>query len=910
VVIHVFDVYHEGVMSCPILLRTLVISLIAALFLPGQKEPYGPVAQRTVRQWGAAEGLPTTLIHRLAQDGDGFFWLASDQGLYRFDGHRFSRIFPNTPQAKPVETVFVDSRDAVWFFCQEGVFRHRDGDIERMIDARSWNTRSITGISEDIHGGLWFATANDFVLGFRNGACTPYGIAMGTPSPKITGLLCDHGGGLWVSVLDQGLYQLMSHAFRKANLIGLPQDLSVYSLYEDHDQGLWISTTQGLYVHKGGHTQRYTLQDGLQTYGIHSMTQDQGGTLWLGTDTGLSTLSQGHDGTATFTHAFEDGTVTQVLVDLENSVWVVLKDRGLVQLIEQAGHTLTPPPACSHHVTALCLDSKGTLWTGTTSGLLTFRDGTFTELETAAGLGPMAGKPSLIRGIQEGRDHVMWIATASNGLIRIEQGRQTLVTSRQGLSDDRINTLLRDTRGRIWIGSASGLDRITGKSITPVPLESASPPGGVLSLFEDSSKNLWAATGTGLLRIRTTEANGFSISRHLEGIPVQNLMEDTGRRIWFTTRGQGMGYMDQSHTARFLPQKHLFTRSLYAIHEDGFSFLWFSSPQGIYRVYQQDLLDFEAGRIADVPYMLFNRNQGMPSEKCSEESRQTLLAHGDLLLFATHRGIFCIRPQTILVSPVRTPGLFLDILPSEDPSPHQGLRFYLSCPTYLANAALRFSYQLLPLDTDRHMIPPGRPRTVAYPDLKPGNYTLMVNVQDANGLWRQAAKPFAMSVSNPFKDFMLWFLTGLLAVLATLVLVALSRKRRHPPPPTAPGPTPPREPANREQTTALRIRNLLERERHHLNPDLSLSTFAALLNMPPHQVSRILSETMNTSFSELINRYRVEEAKRRLTDPRCAQLRIITIGLEAGFNSKASFNRLFKDMTGTTPSQYRKEHTR
>ena len=103
------------------------------------------------------------------------------------------------------------------------------------------------------------------------------------------------------------------------------------------------------------------------------------------------------------------------------------------------------------------------------------------------------------------------------------------------------------------------------------------------------------------------------------------------------------------------------------------------------------------------------------------------------------------------------------------------------------------------------------------------------------------------------------------------------------------------------------IRSLMETDRMYADFDLSLATLASRVGLPPAHVSQIVNERMGQSFYDMVNGYRVEEAKKRLLDPRTRQQKVLAVGLEVGFRSKAAFNRVFKLKTGLTPSEFRAE---
>ena len=115
------------------------------------------------------------------------------------------------------------------------------------------------------------------------------------------------------------------------------------------------------------------------------------------------------------------------------------------------------------------------------------------------------------------------------------------------------------------------------------------------------------------------------------------------------------------------------------------------------------------------------------------------------------------------------------------------------------------------------------------------------------------------------------------------------------------------DPGTAEQIKT-RILYLFEVEKIHREEDLSLQTLAARLSLPAHHVSWVANEILGQSFSRLVNTYRVDEVKERLRDPKDASRTILDIAFEAGFNTKTAFNKVFKSLTGMTPSEFREKN--
>jgi AraC-like DNA-binding protein len=87
--------------------------------------------------------------------------------------------------------------------------------------------------------------------------------------------------------------------------------------------------------------------------------------------------------------------------------------------------------------------------------------------------------------------------------------------------------------------------------------------------------------------------------------------------------------------------------------------------------------------------------------------------------------------------------------------------------------------------------------------------------------------------------------------------------------------------------------------------NLSLSSLSQVVGVKPYVVTHILNNVLNISFSDYVNSHRVADVTRRLADPEYANYTLLAIANDAGFNSKASFNRVVKKLTGRSPSQLR-----
>ena len=102
-----------------------------------------------------------------------------------------------------------------------------------------------------------------------------------------------------------------------------------------------------------------------------------------------------------------------------------------------------------------------------------------------------------------------------------------------------------------------------------------------------------------------------------------------------------------------------------------------------------------------------------------------------------------------------------------------------------------------------------------------------------------------------------------------------------------------------------KLKIYMETEQPYINMDLTLKDLATALDTYPYYITQVLNTVFNQNFYDFINTYRVEEVQRRLSDPQFKNLTILAVAYDCGFNFKSSFNRIFKQKTGLTPSQYK-----
>ena len=104
---------------------------------------------------------------------------------------------------------------------------------------------------------------------------------------------------------------------------------------------------------------------------------------------------------------------------------------------------------------------------------------------------------------------------------------------------------------------------------------------------------------------------------------------------------------------------------------------------------------------------------------------------------------------------------------------------------------------------------------------------------------------------------------------------------------------------------STQLEEYLRLEKPYLDPELTLTQLAERINISAHHLSQIINEQFQLNFFEYINQFRVEEVKSRISNPKYESYSLLGIAMDAGFNSKSAFNRVFKKITHQTPSQFK-----
>jgi ligand-binding sensor domain-containing protein len=361
-------------------------------------DPASSFKEYTATTWAHRDGLRSTFIRSIVQTADGYIWLGTTDGLFRFDGVRFVQWHTKEQRGLGLVNALCAARDgSLWVGTQGGIVGRVHG--EHLVSFRSGagSGAAVQGILESGDGAIWVAT-RDRLRQYRPEQQFSAPAEVSLPSDLLSGPLQDSTGSIWLSTEDgverlgeSGLTKILSGrmwlsldsagtiwatredgasepAAPRSDLSRPPTRLNIHTILHDSRGTTWIGTFgTGLFrVHPGGETlEHWTQRDGLADDSVSSLFEDREHNLWIGTRNGLQRL---HDSKVTNITS-RDGLASDEIVALASaatgSVWAVTS-RG-INRIDHGRHDLYLK---GFKAMAIASDRLGRLWAGTTTGVV------------------------------------------------------------------------------------------------------------------------------------------------------------------------------------------------------------------------------------------------------------------------------------------------------------------------------------------------------------------------------------------------------------------------------------------------------------------------------------------------------------------------------------------------------------
>ena len=361
----------------------------------------------------------------------------------------------------------------------------------------------IVDLSEAHDGRLVLTTELGQLVSFKNGVFTQLeGKPPAPMSDSARFIARGPDGKVWTSSGDE-IFLDGRLAYRRAKASG--HSTLIRSMVVDHEGSLWFTTiSTGLYQIKPALFTMYGLSQGRGDNNLYSVTPASTGGVWAGS-WGEKIVSHIDDQGRSTDFGPEDG-ITYNIGTLHEDV----RHHRLI-----AGDKACALPRGKCHllfdkelaVNAILEDPDGTLWIGTTDGLLE-SDGT-----NLKSFKDVPGAPTrTVRAFIRTRDSLLWMATNGEGVIRFDGKRFSSLSSKNGLPSDLVRALYEDERGNVWIGTeGKGLARVDTKGrIVNITSKNGLFDDGIHTILNDQLGRIWMSTNRGIFWVLERELNEFA----------------------------------------------------------------------------------------------------------------------------------------------------------------------------------------------------------------------------------------------------------------------------------------------------------------------------------------------------------------------------------------------------------------
>ena len=550
-----------------------------------------PVLARQHRYFDVNSGLSGSNILDITQDREGFIWIATEDGLNRFDGNSFS------------------------------VYRNIPNDTSSLVN------NSITKVKEDKKGRLWVATFAGLCLYEKTtDSFIQYNLSNYTGKNNVMqcyDLMEDQQGNIWVSISGNGVIRIKpdSNEISSFNTLnsGICSD-HINVIYEDRHGNIWLgSGREGLSIYNPANssfrTYRHSPDDksGISSNEISSICEDEEGHVWVGTWVGgINIYSFSTRSFRLF--EYKTNKITYLKKDSKQNIWIGTMSKG-VDIYSLTEKKIVEPTiqsasvALTSKVGTIYEDKQGNMWIGLfQKGIFMvpsdngfFTNYTFNPFSEKPTIGDGAVQPILMDSSGE-----LWLGVDGKGLYRMDQDKNIIahysIDSKSALLDNVVLSIFEDSRNDIWLGTFfDGAMRYNNKKNQfDKKLTSGVRPHGLLNaqinnINEDKDKRIWFSTNGGGINIYNPIDDTFEYIVRDESKTDSNQLIDNycsitcvdHRDIWWIGTFRGLCSYDKTHknfVHYSVKNKNLPNDNISSLKEDSNGNIWVGTQNGLARI--------------------------------------------------------------------------------------------------------------------------------------------------------------------------------------------------------------------------------------------------------------------------------------------------------------------------------------
>jgi signal transduction histidine kinase/ligand-binding sensor domain-containing protein len=539
-----------------------------------------------VRVWQSQDGLPSNVVRSVVQSSDGYLWVATAEGVARFDGFEFELIEPDSELRRyrlAFSRLFATSGGDVWAATyQGGLFRVRNERLELILEnIRSPRPPLVTQLVRDAAGSVFFKRGPE------------------------TGRIADDGS--------------VAAVMPTAELEGLFEK----DLKHQSESG---RTTES---------------------GVDPVLRDRAGRVWsAGASSGLTISEEGRSPvTVDFPQRGHAFVINEMMLDREGNVWVASPLNGLAR-VRHARVDLPDIDKSSgdRSFSSLLEDRSGVWWIANRRGGLlrwTPEESRHIEFSTSRFFRPAAA-------LFEDRDSRLWVGSR-DGSVFLQENGAFLPQFVKTQIPSKVRSITQDAEGTMWFGGAQGLASYSGGQVRKygkadgvgqmeVTVLQPYPGGGIIAGGLNGTVLL--GNGRGFNTVAAPE-----VMNHQE---ISGILPVTAKEVWVSTLGSGLFLWNGKSWKGFGENDGLPDARLTCVLEDGRDNLWLGSLGGIVRVERKELLARARDPEVAVHWLLLDHTDGMPSRECIGGFQPAgWKARDGQLWFPTGGGIVRVRPDLV-----------------------------------------------------------------------------------------------------------------------------------------------------------------------------------------------------------------------------------------------------------------------
>jgi ligand-binding sensor domain-containing protein/signal transduction histidine kinase len=748
-------------------MRYLLISiflLTSIIAVHGQPE-LPDLDEYSIQVWSSDEGLPSNNLIGLKQSNEGYLWITSYNGLIRFDGNTFD-VFNSDgiPElhSNGFSVLSTDSAGIMYFGTLTSGLLQYDGKNFVLDHIENNFSASITTIHVDKANRVWIGVKNRGVY-YKDPGTDSYQFFDNDLLKETTVecILQVNDNDLLFSTDNKGIIrfsngELIKTASKVLDEVSISALLSI-------DGVQYAGTSNGVY--------KFDINDwsviaGTEGYSVNSLKKDEYNNLWVATETGIIRIEKNGDVQyLKEADGLPSRQISGLEFDQEGNIWLTSKRGGLVQLKNSNFINISLEDGLSNqYVNIICQLNDGTFAIGNDNGGIDLlNDNKVLPVALNSDLSSVS-----IKDIIQDSNGVIWVATYK-GLLRLEDGKEQLLTKSDGLLSNNIRSLFEDEAGNLWVGAKDGgiLRFNTDGTRSVISTETGLSDNYVFCFEQLPNGNILAGTYHG----------GVTIIKPDDSIDVINVGSDESSPLIFNIEvidnesfwmATDVGlYKYQDGTFKYLNKSNgLLVSTIFDVYSDNLGYLWATSNMGIVRLDESQVNEFFNGGQNSITARIYDEKDGMLSGECTGATRVLIAENGEIWV-PTSKGISILDPANIRINKL-IPPVYIKSVSVDDKEQLTGdgavvlepgsqrLRINFTALSYSSPAKIMFKYRLKGYEKNWNNV--GNQHQATYMNLPDGNFTFEVTAANNDGYWNENPATFSIVVKPYFYKSRLFFL--------------------------------------------------------------------------------------------------------------------------------------------------------